>query len=76
MLFIVEAQAADGFDVFAGKRRKKEAYVLIGIRELENMTALGETPTAICSVTSCFPNKSPLITRACFVLPMSLTPSN
>jgi len=72
VLLVVEAEAADGFHVFAGEGSEEESNIL-AISVISN--GFQEYMlTAICSVTSCLPKISPLITRACLVFARSLTP--
>ena len=74
MLLVIQTKAADCSDVFSSKRSKEKAYILINIQRVVDEDCLRDSRTAICSVTSCFPKISPLITRACFVLPVSVVP--
>ena len=74
MLLVIQTKAADGSDVFSSKRSKEKAYILISVQRAVDEDCLMNPCTAICSVTSCFPKISPLITRACLVLPVSVIP--
>ena len=74
MLLVIQTEAADGSDVFPSKWSKEKAYILIGLQRAVDEDYPRDSHTAICSVTSCFPKISPLITRACFVLPISVIP--
>ena len=42
MLFVIEAEATDGFDVFAGKGSKEKAYILIGFSKEYDTTVRGK----------------------------------